>query len=410
MPPDGVERHPAQQEAQEDHPWAISLSVCRVRVPGSSARLSTTRPSLGSLWPRGCASPRHGVRTRWPRVFPGTTATCRSNKRGACAGAPGAPRGPSCPCAPRAACPPCWRAPRRATQPAPGGRGGGRVTPWPLAVAALPCAGSGPGWPVAARRCGAPPCKTRTRGPATWGPMRRGPGERHRRALSRPLSAGAVSWGGAWSRRPRRDPWRGARARVPRTPRRSRQTPRRARCAPLAGQRHGRRGGDACPRATWCGAFSTRSCRGKSPGRARGATRASTRPGRSTRRRPPGSVRSACGAWPRGRRGPAAGRWPRGGCSGVAVGPTARRPMSVRRPTAPPLPSLGGATPKTGGSTPGALGTAPPTARAWPYGPWRCSGTCTRMVCACGGTSRREWLPVTTSTACSLTPTGCIPS
>ena len=46
---------------------------------------------------------------------------------------------------------------------------GGRVTPWPLAVAALPCAGSGPGWPVAARRCGAPPCKTRTTGPRDLG-------------------------------------------------------------------------------------------------------------------------------------------------------------------------------------------------------------------------------------------------
>ena len=33
MPPDGVERHPAQQEAQADHPWAIRLAVCRGRVP-----------------------------------------------------------------------------------------------------------------------------------------------------------------------------------------------------------------------------------------------------------------------------------------------------------------------------------------------------------------------------------------
>ena len=59
---------------------------------------------------------------------------------------------------------------------------------------------------------------------------------------------------------------------------------------------------------------------GKSPVRANGATRDSTRPGRSRRRRPHGRSRSACGAWPRGPRRPAGDRWPRGWCRGVAVG------------------------------------------------------------------------------------------
>ena len=95
MPPYGGERHPAQQEAQENHPWARSLSVCRVPVQGRSARLSTTRPSIGSIWARGCASPRHCCLTRWTRVFPGTTATCPSHRTCACAGAHGLPRRPS---------------------------------------------------------------------------------------------------------------------------------------------------------------------------------------------------------------------------------------------------------------------------------------------------------------------------
>ena len=33
---------------------------------------------------------------------------------------------------------------------------GGRLTLWPLSLAAMPCAGIGPGWPLAARRCWAP--------------------------------------------------------------------------------------------------------------------------------------------------------------------------------------------------------------------------------------------------------------
>ena len=78
MPPYCVERHPAQQEAQENHPWAISISVCRLPVQGSIASMSTTRPSIGSIWARGCASTRHCVLKRWTRVFPCTTAPCRS--------------------------------------------------------------------------------------------------------------------------------------------------------------------------------------------------------------------------------------------------------------------------------------------------------------------------------------------
>jgi hypothetical protein len=58
----------------------------------------------------------------------------------------------------------------------------------------------------------------------------------------------------------------------------------------------------------------------------------------------------------------------------------------------------------------GAIGTGLPTARVWPYGPWRCNGTFTRMAPACGVTSRRGRLPFTTSTACSITQTGCITS
>ena len=38
------------------------------------------------------------------------------------------------------------------------------------------------------------------------------------------------------------------------------------------------------------------------------------------------------------------------------------------------LRSIGCSTIKTDGSTPCAIGTAPPTARAWPYGPWRWNG------------------------------------
>ena len=34
---------------------------------------------------------------------------------------------------------------------------GGRLTLWPLSLAAMPCSGIGPGWPAAVRRCGAPP-------------------------------------------------------------------------------------------------------------------------------------------------------------------------------------------------------------------------------------------------------------
>ena len=37
MPPYCGERQPAQQEAQENHPWAISISVCRVPVQGVRA-------------------------------------------------------------------------------------------------------------------------------------------------------------------------------------------------------------------------------------------------------------------------------------------------------------------------------------------------------------------------------------
>ena len=44
------------------------------------------------------------------------------------------------------------------------------------------------------------------------------------------------------------------------------------------------------------------------------------------------------------------------------------------------------------------------------YGPWRCNGTFTPMVHACGGTSHRGCPPFTTSTAFSITPTGCITS
>ena len=49
--------------------------------------------------------------------------------------------------------------------------GGPFETPWPLAVAAMPGAGSAPGWPAAARRWSAPPCKPRTRCPALWWPL-----------------------------------------------------------------------------------------------------------------------------------------------------------------------------------------------------------------------------------------------
>ena len=53
IPPYGGERHPAQQEAQENHPWAISLSVCRVPVKGSIAAYvddpAQYRQSLGEM-------------------------------------------------------------------------------------------------------------------------------------------------------------------------------------------------------------------------------------------------------------------------------------------------------------------------------------------------------------------------
>ena len=39
---------------------------------------------------------------------------------------------------------------------------------------------------------------------------------------------------------------------------------------------------------------------------------------------------------------------------------------------------------------------------------WRCNGTFIRMAHACGVTSRRGSLPLLTSTAFSLTQTGCI--
>jgi hypothetical protein len=50
-------------------------------------------------------------------------------------------------------------------------QGGDPLTPWPRSVAAMPGAGLAPGWPAAARRWSAPPCKTRPRCPALWGPM-----------------------------------------------------------------------------------------------------------------------------------------------------------------------------------------------------------------------------------------------
>jgi hypothetical protein len=199
-------------------------------------------------------------------------------------------------------------------------------------------------------------------------------------------------------------------ARWPRQPRLSPQTLRHARSAPTAGQPHGRRGAGSCPRAQGCGACSTRSCRGRRTVQARGAIGDSTGPGTSPRQRPHGSLRNACGAWPRGHRRTAVGPWPRGCCRGVAVGVTAPRPLLVRSPTAPPMPSIGGATPQTGCSTPGVMGTAPPTARIERYAPWHCRGTCTRMARACGVTSRRGWLPCTTSTAGSIPQTGCITS
>ena len=106
-------------------------------------------------------------------------------------------------------------------------------------------------------------------------------------------------------------------------------------------------------------------------------------------------LRSACGAWPSGPRRTAVDRWPRWCCRGVAVGRTLLRLMSVRRPTAPPMPLIGDSTPKTGCSLPCAIGTVPPPVPAWPYGLWRCNGTFTRMVCACGVTSRRGCLRFT---------------
>jgi hypothetical protein len=48
---------------------------------------------------------------------------------------------------------------------------GGRLTPWRMSVAAMPCAGIAPGWPAAARRLWAPRGQTRQRCPALWWPM-----------------------------------------------------------------------------------------------------------------------------------------------------------------------------------------------------------------------------------------------
>ena len=53
---------------------------------------------------------------------------------------------------------------------------GGRLTPWPTSLAAMPCSGIGPGWPLAARRWSAPRSKSHRRCRALWWPMRSGPG------------------------------------------------------------------------------------------------------------------------------------------------------------------------------------------------------------------------------------------
>ena len=285
---------------------------------------------------------------------------------------------------------------------------GGRVPPWPPSSAALPWAGSGPGGPAAARRLSAPRSQRRRSGPALWWPMSRCPGWHGHRSTARRLLAAAVSWACAWSRPPRRSPGSGAMARVPRTPRAAGRRITRARSAPRAGTPRARRGARCCPRARWGGAFSPRSGRGSTPARVRGGARDSRGPGRALRPRPHGSVPRVCGAWRRGPRRLAAGRWPRGWCRGVAVGPTAPPPMLVHRPTAPPRRSIDCAPLQTDGSTPGAPATPPPRAPGWRYAPWRGQGTVLPLAHACGGTSRRGWLPVTPATACSLTHTGCI--
>ena len=61
----------------------------------------------------------------------------------------------------------------------------------------------------------------------------------------------------------------GARARVPRKRRLSRQTPRRARSAPTAGKRHVRRGGGSSPRSRWCCAFSVQKMKKHCAGQVR---------------------------------------------------------------------------------------------------------------------------------------------
>ena len=50
--------------------------------------------------------------------------------------------------------------------------GGCRLTPWPTSLAAMPCSGIVPGWPLAARRLSAPRSKSHRRGRAIWWPMR----------------------------------------------------------------------------------------------------------------------------------------------------------------------------------------------------------------------------------------------
>src|SRR5262245_19198763 len=49
IPPYCEECHPAQEEVQENHPWAISISVCRLRVKRCIGRMSTTRHRIGSI-------------------------------------------------------------------------------------------------------------------------------------------------------------------------------------------------------------------------------------------------------------------------------------------------------------------------------------------------------------------------
>ena len=159
---------------------------------------------------------------------------------------------------PSVSCPPCVDAPLRAKQPAPGDRGGDRLLPWPLSLAAMRCAGLAPGWRLAPSLVGTT-VKDSHQGPRELGADAPLPQVAKQQVSVPPTVGGGGFLGvsvveaaetvtlergdGACAK--------DAKALAPTYPARA--------VAPRGGKRRARQGVSGVPRARWGGGFSTRS-------------------------------------------------------------------------------------------------------------------------------------------------------